>query len=100
MVSIKQVVRGVEEKNCLWNWEGNSGWSATECKDYGIAVGYNSLALTEVVVDREKIAKMIKAMAYVDDDVAFDPTNKYINDIADAIATAIESGSIISLKEK
>ena len=88
MTKLHDVVRGVEERETLDHMRQSQK-----------AIGYNDLASAEVVVSKEKIAKMIKAMAYVDDDVAFDPTNEYINDIASVIATAIACGSIISLKE-
>ena len=83
MVSIKQVVRGVEEKE--WNQlEGREGKIRTD--------GYNSLALTEVVVDEEKIFREIGVMWVPENDIA--------RKILRAIATAIEQGKIISVEKE
>ena len=62
--------------------------------------GYNSLASAEVVVDREKIAFMIKDKYWDTLEYNRDLLELHAKDLAKSIATAIESGSIIRLKEK
>ena len=81
-MKLSDVVRGVEEKD-------TDGFSPEEIggKAWNRAKSYNSLASAEVVVDRERIFEIIVDIAL--------PLK-----ITEAIATAIESGSIISLKEE
>lgn len=90
-MKLSEVVRGVEVK------EFDKEPDYTSYSD-GVVVGNNSLAQAEVVVDREKIEKMIgeymSSVSYAKLDGVF----RY-NPLANQIATAIESGAIISLKE-
>lgn len=74
-MTIKDVVRGVEEIEIQ---------AMTTVR----AEGYNSLAHSEVVVDREKLLEICKTQ------------NCDYYELSEAIATAIESGSIISLKKE
>ena len=92
MTKLNEVIRGVEERS-LRLPEGES-----EPCVYNL--GYNSLANAEVVVDREELTG-ITAQGYCTDrngHKVLDPD--LLEDIAKAIATAIENGSIIRLKEE
>ena len=76
MTKLSEVVRGVEEKETL-----------DPMRQSQKAVGHNKLASADVVVDREKINELLWN----------EDKQPYIG-LVEQIATAIESGSIISLK--
>lgn len=83
MTKLSHVVRGVEDINKdVSEWED----------------GYNSLASANVVVDREKIERMIGEYISSVSHTKLDGVFRY-NPLANQIATAIESGEVISLKE-
>ena len=85
-MKIKDVVRGVEEKTYQNTREWMNGGAYR-------ADGYNSLASAEVVVDRDAMCKVAR-------ETLFDVDCDLLEDIVSVITTAIESGSIISLKGK
>lgn len=113
-MKLKDVVRGVEEKDSPKGKDCNCGaYSCSECSclaDWTDNDIYNSLANAEVEVDREKIAfELFVAMQGGQRELAEERwTAKHYQSLskdnasclAQAIATAIESGSIIKLKEE
>lgn len=91
-MKLSDVVRGVEVKeNKIGIPERLTDFCTKDFRE-----GYNSLASAEVVVDREKVAEII-----IKNDVPVECSYEHsVKKLAQAIATAIESGSIISLKEE
>jgi len=81
-MKLHEIVRGVEV-------DGENG--ATVWK-HGYVRGYNSLAEAEVVVDKEQLDIVVQSNAL------YQIPKKVIDDIVKGVATAIESGAIISLK--
>lgn len=90
-MKLSDVVRGVEEKDLSGYREGHGRGSEGHYLEYG----YNSLASAEVVVDREKIKESIRKWEGGQTLIKIN-----YDSLAQAIATAIESGEIISLKEE
>ena len=79
-----EVVKGIEVKTYQNTREWMNGGAYR-------ADGYNSLASAEVVVDRKELYDSLP-YGYLD--------GIQRSEICDLVATAIESGSIIRLKEK
>ena len=98
MAKLKDII-GVEEKKCpkcgKTEWENDYDLKKCSCGSLMTyeEAGYNSLASAEVVVDREKLWQYLWRETSI-------ASQKDSKEIAQAIATAIESSSIISLKEK
>ena len=91
MTKLYEVVRGVEVKELAGYDEPYSSINRFHQR-----IGYNSLASAEVVVDREKIANI-----FLDWDRSRQASGSFVESVstlANSIATAIESGSTISLK--
>ena len=84
-MKLSDVVRGVEKKDRKLN-NGRESWVY-------FSDGYNSLASAEVVVDREKL----KALVNIDGLLL---RKDFENEVTEAIATAIESGAVIKIKEQ
>ena len=87
-MTIKDVIRGVEIKYDNPKHIGH-------CDR-----GYNSLASAEVVVDREKIKESINSALFYLGHIGSTLNDYDKKVIENYIATAIESGAIIRLKEK
>ena len=88
-MKLSDVVRGVEEKD-IQAFENTT------------ADGWNDLASAEVVVDIYKIAELLdkkNVVQHIESNNSYWGGKLGLIPIAQAIATAIESGSIISLKE-
>ena len=94
MTKLHKVVRGVEVKEVPTVIDGDDIVHIHK-------LGYNSLAESEVVVDRDKVGQVIRNIAK-EFDALWEEMDKVDNlDVeimSKAIATAIEGGAIISLK--
>lgn len=96
MTKLHEIVRGVEEKespkgkdcNCMAHSYDECGCEA----DWTDNDGYNALASAEVVVSQEKLWQYLWRETSI-------TSQKDAKDIAKAIATAIEQGGIIRVKE-
>ena len=89
MTKLHEVVRGVEEKE-----ENLNCGSTVKVTDYQ-ARGHNILASAEVVVQKSSLVDIINAEY-------FKAKDGFIESgvLAQAIATAIESGAVISIKNE
>ena len=102
--TIAQVVRGVEVHT--WTKEDKDCFDDLS-PDQDYKHGYNSLASAEVVVDREKMELVLRNIyadlmvdARGDKELMGARALEMAKRSIEAIATAIESGSIISLGEQ